>query len=569
MKSELQLLAKKENCSWILLLNSDPETNKYIPNKTSREVKSGHYVKVIPTPLPNPYSVIFSSDMANRLGLSDNICKTNDFLLLFSGNIDTNQETIGKNSWATPYALSIYGKEIYDNCPFKNGNGYGDGRAISLSEIVIKNGYKSMRWELQLKGAGKTPFCRSGDGRAVLRSSIREFVASEAMFHLGVPTTRALSIIASDTEKVKRQWYDDKGNEIIEDAICAMLCRTASSFIRIGHIELFARRVYDKGASKIDELKLMVKHTIFREFPHLNNIPNEQVAIMMMLNEISIRLANLTANWIRVGYSQGNFNSDNCHISGQTIDYGPFGFIEVYDPSWTMWEGGGMHFAFMNQHFAGNKNFCTLVDAIIPLLNEENVNKATEMKQTQLQLAINAVNLVWAKKLGFKRYCSEVSKIVNKLMDLMEFYKADYTLFWRQLAVIVDNYNRDTSDYSASFTYLENCFYKKLSLNDSYEWIQWLAKWLALIKDTEEDCKIIAKGMKQISPKFVPREWMLKNAYEKANNKDYSILNEISKLFETPYDEHTIEMTAKYYKKMEFKDDKCCMAGTTVMTCSS
>lgn len=576
--NKLQLLSTKENCSWISLLNPDPETDKYKPNKSSREVKSGHYVNVKPTPLPNPFIVTLSSEMVNALGLDYDTCQSNEFISLFSGNVDTNKQTIGKHSWATPYALSIYGKEMYSNCPFKNGNGYGDGRAISISEIILDD---SSRWELQLKGSGTTPFCRGADGRAVLRSCIREFMASEAMYHLRIPTTRALSVIASNTEKVSRQWYSDKGEKIMENSICAVLCRMSSSFIRVGHIELYARRVnnsHQKNNKNMDELKLMVNHAIFREFPHLIDISDEQEKYILMLKEVGILMANMTAEWLRVGYTQGNFNSDNCHIAGKTLDYGPFGFIELFDPHWNMWEGGGVHFSFMNQPLAGNKNFSSLVDSIIPLLDEEHVNIALNIKNKQYQIAMDKANLVWAKKLGFNKFDSKVAQLKTDLFKLMEFYSADFTLFWRQLAEIVGNFPIDNvgenvtniTNSSELFNFIENCFYKKLTMDDKYKWVQWLAKWLMLIKTTNENYKTISKNMKNISPKFIPREWMLKSAYEKANVGDYSIMNELQTLFKTPYDEHNDELTKKYYKKMNFKStNNSSVAGTTVMTCSS
>lgn len=588
--SKLKLLALNENCSLISLLNEDPETNKNQPNKISREVKSGHYVRVKPTPLPNPYLVIYSPKMASSLGLDNETCLSNDFLYLFSGTIndDKNAQTIGKQSWATPYALSIYGQEMYSNCPFKNGNGYGDGRAISISEVVIQNTDSISRWELQLKGGGTTPFCRGGDGRAVLRSCIREFLASEAMFNLQIPTTRALSIIASSTEKVSRQWYDDKGKEIMENSICAILCRVSSSFIRIGHLELYARRVRDdidqlyklkisknqhsktkEMQHRINELKLMVNYSIFREFPHLNNVQNEQDRYIMMLKDAGAKIAIMITDWMRVGYTQGNFNSDNCHVAGKTIDYGPFGFIEIFDPSWNMWKEGGIHFSFINQQRAGNKNFCSLVDSVIPLLSEENVKIANELKTKQYQRAIDSENLMWAQKLGFNEFNSNVSVIKMELFKLMELYMADFTLFWRQLAHVVQNYSGN--NYSELFKYIQNCFYKTLTVDDEYKWVEWLSKWLTLLKNTNPNYKIVSNNMRKLSPKFVPREWMLKMAYEKANTGDYMI-NELQKLFETPYDEHDGEMTIKYYKKMKIDKstgNSCSMAGKTFMSCSS
>jgi uncharacterized protein YdiU (UPF0061 family) len=181
----------RANHSWLENLDPDPETEKYAPNKTSRQVKSGHYVLVTPTKLKQPKLVVVSESMAGEFGISAEECQTERFARFFSGDMEAIENF---RSWCTPYALSIYGQEMTQQCPFKNGNGYGDGRAISIGEVVLENG---KRWEMQIKGAGTTPFCRGADGRAVLRSSVREFLASEAMHQLGVSTTRALSLVVS------------------------------------------------------------------------------------------------------------------------------------------------------------------------------------------------------------------------------------------------------------------------------------------------------------------------------------------------------------------------------------
>lgn len=371
------LAAAHADLSWIKCLTGDPKTSDYAPNKVSREVFSGHYVLVRPTPLPSPELIHVSSSLLDDIGLSESSVTSDPYFLnYFSGNIPlpssssplstsmttskegSNSSSSGSSSdndttnvaswgttWATPYALSIYGQEMYDNCPFKSGNGYGDGRAISIGEIGPLP-WNGQRYEFQLKGAGTTPFCRGGDGRAVLRSSVREFLASEAMHHLGVKTTRALSLIVSQTETVNRPWYDDSKSssndieiptlddprlqrvpveyrsmfiqQLIQQARnptkmitekCAITCRVASSFLRVGHIELFSRRVKQnsKNENAIKELKEIVNHMLLREYKECNTMTE-------MLHSISNNFAQLTANWIRVGYCQGNFNSDNCLV---------------------------------------------------------------------------------------------------------------------------------------------------------------------------------------------------------------------------------------------------------------
>ncbi|MBU1977975.1 MAG: YdiU family protein, partial [Gammaproteobacteria bacterium] len=173
--------------SLLRCLSADPEQARHAPNKTLRQVKSGHYVEVLPTPLPTPRYVIHSRSFFRELNLSESAASEDAFMQFFTGdptvavgaaNADVEPSRVLAGGWASGYALSIYGQEMYHNCPFKNGNGYGDGRAISVLEVLLPDG---QRWEFQLKGGGTTPYCRGGDGRAVLRSSIREFLASEAM----------------------------------------------------------------------------------------------------------------------------------------------------------------------------------------------------------------------------------------------------------------------------------------------------------------------------------------------------------------------------------------------------
>lgn len=270
---------------------------------------------------------------------------------------------------------------MYHNCPFGTGCGYGDGRAISIGELVVTHEGKQKRWELQLKGAGTTPFCRGGDGRAVLRSSVREFLASEAMHNLGVRTTRAISLVASGSELVRRPWYSNKAGwrrdpDTVEKDLAAITCRVAASFLRVGHLQLFERRVRrsadgEEKAMRMNELTSIVEHCIFREFPEINKkysvtqpdpgtlsfllvsfspplqlrckfapvLPRFssafslkltltpaatlQVRALEMLSSASKKIAKMTSDWLRVGFCQGNFNSDNCLVAGRTMDYGP------------------------------------------------------------------------------------------------------------------------------------------------------------------------------------------------------------------------------------------------------
>lgn len=322
-------------------LRADPQSEAQKPNQEPREV-FGQWVEVDPMPLPNPYLIAISPAMAAELDLDPAACAADPmFAKVFAGDVGQLPSSARLSPWATPYAVSVFGHAIPSPDPFGRGNAYGDGRALSLGEFV--NARTGAKWELQLKGSGRTPFSRGGDGRAVLRSSIREFLVSEAMHAMGVPTTRALCLVASGTEYTKRMWYrdDDKGrNDHPPDHLvterCAITCRAAPSFIRVGHLELWSRRAGRNLEGSLAELRSLVDHALKREFRGVvdASLP-EKERLLGLVRAFAERQATLSVAWLRVGYVQGNMNSDNCLLSGRTMDYGPFGFVERYEPYWS------------------------------------------------------------------------------------------------------------------------------------------------------------------------------------------------------------------------------------------
>ena len=217
MSSEMRAFASRCHDGFRSVLEVDPESDDKFPNQTSRQVHSGHYVSVKPKPLAQPELVAHSSSMLKLLGVGESAAKDELFAKFLSGDVEAGKRAgFPGVAWATPYALAIYGQRYTDNCPFGDGKGYGDGRALSITLVDTPS---DGVWELQLKGAGPTPFCRGADGRAVLRSSVREFIASEAMHSLGVSTTRALSLVVSNSDVVRRPWYSDdhkRRNESID-----------------------------------------------------------------------------------------------------------------------------------------------------------------------------------------------------------------------------------------------------------------------------------------------------------------------------------------------------------------
>ncbi|MDX4037892.1 protein adenylyltransferase SelO family protein [Aliarcobacter skirrowii] len=545
--------------SFVNNLNPDPEVNLNKDNKFAREVFSGHYVKVEPTAIKEPIFVVHSKNFFEELGFSEELLKEDEFIKLFSGDISNVSRKNDIKSWATGYALSIYGTEYYAQCPFQTGNGYGDGRAISVLEAII-NG---KRWEFQLKGGGKTPYCRGADGRAVLRSSVREFLAQEHMHSLGIPTSRSLTLFTSKKEQVTRPWFNEnsysKDPEVMIEEDVAITTRVASSFLRVGQIELFARRARkNEHKNALKELEMIVLHLIKREYSEeIKEDLSLEEKVLLLAQNFQDRLTSLVANWIKVGYCQGNFNSDNCAAGGFTLDYGPFGFIELFEPKYQSWTGGGMHFSFFNQPRAAQKNFKSFCSALKPLLssNKEALEKLENIENSFANVMQEKMQNMWASKLGLKKFDYE---LFDELINLMIDTKVDYTIFFRELSNIVD-------DVSS----IEKSFYSNLD-NDilKQRWNSWIESWKSKIAVNDEESKQkLSIQMKLINPKYTLREWHLVWAYKESEKGNYEAIKELQEIMTKPYEEQKKEIEEKYYIK---KPDKFFgIAGISHVSCSS
>ena len=537
-------------------LNADPQSTNDGNDHKSRPVYSGHYVPVTPIPIPEPKYIAHSSTYFEELGLSSDLIKDKKFCSFFSGNIEVADSPISPFGWATGYALSIYGTEYTQQCPFGTGDGYGDGRAISVFEGL----FNGKRLEMQLKGGGPTPYCRGADGRAVLRSSVREFLAQELMHSLGIPTSRSLTLYVSGTEIIRRPWYT-KGSkyfepDIIVDNHAAITTRVAPSFLRVGQIELFARRVQRNSHNDaFNELKIIVQHLIDRNYKEdidpSNSFIEKVIKLAYLYRE---RLISLVANWMRVGYCQGNFNSDNCAAGGFTLDYGPFGFCELFDPRFQPWTGGGEHFSFFNQPFAAEINFKMFIASLRPLLldNKEDIEKLEQIQNDFSKLMGKEMQLMWAKKLGLEKHNETLT---NELFNLMIISKADYTIFFRKLSDIPDN-----------ISLLTDSFYLPLTKELDKKWNIWLKKWQRCI-NKDNGSKTISQSMKQVNPKYTWREWMIAPAYEEAEEGNYNLIQELQSILNNPYEEQSLEISQKYnrLKPKEFFNN----GGISHYSCSS
>ncbi|MBF2079919.1 MAG: YdiU family protein [Synechococcales cyanobacterium T60_A2020_003] len=517
-------------------LNADPDATIDGDDHRARQVFSGHFVPVTPTPLAEPEYVTHSSTFFQELELSDGLALDDKFRQVFSGDLSAVHAPMRQVGWATGYALSIYGTEYIQNCPFRTGNGYGDGRAISVFEGII-NG---QRWEMQLKGSGPTPYCRGGDGRAVLRSSVREFLAQEYMYALGVPTSRALTLYVSKSETVTRPWYSQDSHSFepdiwVENPV-AISTRVAPSFLRVGQIELFARRARSNAhPNALEELRMIVSHLIEREYKSDINQPLSFAdQLVELAQQFRQRLTSLVANWLRVGYCQGNFNSDNCAAGGFTLDYGPLGFCEIFDPWFQPWTGGGDHFAFFNQPKAAEANYYMFWKAVRPLLADaaEALEQFDQVGRGFAEAMQKQLQTMWAAKLGLTEFDPELFK---QLMQLMADSDVDYTMLFRELSHIPD-------DVSA----LQKSFYAKTSPQLDEQWQTWLKSWHSLINDGNPAA--ISSKMKQTNPKYTWREWLVIPAYQQAMQGDYSLIKELQAVFSHPYDEQSQDIEDKYYR---------------------
>ncbi len=573
-------LAQLANYSLVDTLNCDPDATANGADHRPRQVFSGHYVPVNPTAIKDPEYVTHSRHLFHELGFSDGMAQSADFVSLFSGDLSNLPEPMRKVGWACGYTLSIFGTEYVQQCPFQTGNGYGDGRAVSVLEAVI-NG---QRWEMQLKGGGPTPYCRGADGRAVLRSSIREFLAQEHMHALGVPTSRSLSLYVSKTETVERPWYSEGSRSMDPDTLVseavAISTRVAPSFIRVGQLELFGRRARNNEHPKaMEELEKIVLHLIDREYSDvIDETLTTAAKVLALAREYRCRLTSLVANWIRVGYCQANFNSDNCAAGGFTLDYGPFGFCDDFNPDYQPWARGGQHFGFLYQPLAAERNFHMFLTAIGMLLtsNQDHLQQLEEIGRGFSSVMQAKMEKMWATKLGLDAFHPA---LFSELATLMVQTPVDYTLFFRELSTV-----------PADIGPLKKSFYKgpgqnRASRYSTYEtdpegiearWSEWLEKWNSLIgSDTTADVAAtaprsreeISRQMKLVNPKYSLRGWLIVPAYQQAAGGNYSLVRELQEVMTQPYAEQSKEMEEKYYrlKPSEFFE----IGGLSHYSCSS
>jgi uncharacterized protein YdiU (UPF0061 family) len=517
-------------------LNLNDTFNMQLPadsdiSNTRRQVFDACFSFVTPRVPTNPKLLHYADDLAKTLGFTKEEMQSKDFLDIVSGS-SVYPET-------QPYAMAYAGHQ------FGNWAGQlGDGRAINLFEILHNN----QRWTLQLKGAGETPYSRTADGFAVLRSSIREHLCSEAMYYLGVPTTRSLSLVTTGDKVLRDILYN--GNPAYEDG--AVVCRVAPTFIRFGNFQLFAAR------KDIKNLKALADYTIQYFYPEITTSGKEKY--LQFYQEVVNRTVEMVLHWQRVGFVHGVMNTDNMSILGLTIDYGPYGWLEDYDPDWTpnTTDAEGRRYRFRNQPDIALWNLVQLGNALYPLI--EDIAPMEQVLNSYSQQFDSQFPILQQQKLGLQAEYD--AHFQDELTTLLTASETDMTIFYRNLANVLKT---DTSD--EALAKIEVAFYQpdKIVTTLKTSWLNWMELYLEKIKAEAGSDEERKEAMNKVNPKYVLRNYMAQLAIEAAEKEDYTLIDELYTLLKNPYDEQP-QYEKWFAKRPDWARNK---VGCSMLSCSS
>ena len=518
-------------------LNIKDRFNKELPadpitENRRRQVPNACFSFVKPKKTAKPAMLHVSPEMLSALGLATKDAESDAFLKVFTGN-----EVLPNTN---PYAM-CYGGHQFGNWAAQ----LGDGRAINLAEVE----HKGKSWALQLKGAGETPYSRTADGLAVLRSSIREYLCSEAMYHLGVPTTRALSLALSGDQVLRDIMYN--GHPGFEKG--AIVCRVAPSFLRFGSYEIFTAR------KDTETLRTLVDYTIERHYPHLGE-PSKETYIQFF-KEIGEKSFDMVMHWQRVGFVHGVMNTDNMSILGLTIDYGPYGWLEGYDLGWTpnTTDSGQKRYRYGTQPEIVLWNLFQLANALYPLIEE---TEALELILKNFRDGLGKAHLTMMKsKLGLVEEDKKDAQLVNELETVLQRSETDMTLFFRNLA------NFEKEEPANGLSVISDAFYSPSEITETLEeaWKGWFLKYRERLKKETPSDHVRKTAMNTVNPKYVLRNYMAQLAIDAADNGDYSVIEELFILLKHPYDEQK-DAEKWFAKRPEWARHK---VGCSMLSCSS
>ncbi len=488
-------------------LPADPVKENY-----RRQVTEGCYSFVQPTSVAAPALVAHSPEMARELGLGAEACESERFVQVLAGNALT--------AGMQPYAVCYGGHQ------FGNWAGQlGDGRAINLGHAVTPSG---KRLELQLKGAGPTPYSRQADGRAVLRSSIREFLCSEAMHHLGVPTTRALSLVTTGEDVVRDMFYD--GRPKAEPG--AVVCRVAPNFLRFGNFEIFAAR------GQHDLLRQLGAYALRHSFPHLGEPGPDAYA--RMFDEVCETTVDLIVHWTRVGFVHGVMNTDNMSLLGLTIDYGPYGWIDDFDLNWTpnTTDAEFRRYRYGQQPQVALWNLLQLANALYPLVGQaEPLEEALERHQQGFQRKMAAM---WADKLGLEAHNGEEDDaLIQDLHQKLMLTETDMTLFFRGLSTLDPDrvLNGEATRQDILEPVVDAYYQSHAPATHGPAMCDWLKRYAGRLNQDGRSREERARRMNSVNPRYVLRNYMAQQAIDASEQGDHSLVHELLDVMRHPYDE--------------------------------
>ena len=508
----------------------------------ARQVSSAMYSFVLPTPVSAPTTLLWSKSVSGDLGFNEQFCESEEFAQLMSGN-----KTFPGSE---PFAMRYGGHQ------FGNWAGQlGDGRAINLGELPTTEGNIL---NLQLKGAGPTPYSRGADGRAVLRSSVREYLCSEAMFHLGVPTTRALSLVLTGDEVLRDMFYD--GNAAQEPG--AIVCRVAPTFIRFGHYQLCAYR----GETEL--LKQLIDHTIIADFAHLPNPAlcsesEKRKIYLRWFEEVCTRTGDMIIGWMRVGFVHGVMNTDNMSILGLTIDYGPYGWVDDFNPEWTpnTTDAQGRRYRFGQQGDIALWNLYQLANALLVVL--EDPEPVQQILQSYQQYYESTYTKMMLSKLGLTTEEGASDRVlITELLALLVEQETDMTIFYRKLA----DFDPSLPDFDL-LAVVQDAFYDLDALPQELRkrYGAWSQRYAHRLRSENLDYATRKANMNAVNPWFVLRNYLAQEAIELAQNGDYSMLHDLAQVLLTPYFEQN-DYARFFAKRPEWARHR---AGASMLSCSS
>ena len=533
-------------------LPGDPD-----PAARPRQVHRALYSRVRPTPVARPRLVAWSRDVAALLGLDDELVGDPMFAEVFAGN----QLLDGMEPYAANYGGHQFGQWAGQ---------LGDGRAISLGEVVTgergtevssSNDLRPQfqRWELQLKGAGMTPYSRHADGRAVLRSSVREFLCSEAMYHLGVPTTRALSLVATGESVMRDMFYD--GRPRPEPG--AVVCRVAPSFIRFGNFELPTSR-RDVGL-----LEQLVTFTIDRDFPELLSATataSDPAIRAEWFAQVCERTARMVAQWMRVGFVHGVMNTDNMSVLGLTIDYGPYGWIDNFDLEWTpnTTDAGMRRYRFGQQAQIAYWNLARFAEALLPMF------PAPDPLHAGLERYVaaydEAIRDCVAAKLGLREAGDADLDLIQSLYQWMQATEVDMTIFFRRLIEFDGSIETlGTGDGGPRALFADALYDPAKADTHMGELHGWLERYGARVRADASGVMVRRVRMSAANPMYVLRNYLAQEAIDRAEQGDDHGIHELLDVMRRPYD---VQPGREHFaaRRPDWARDR---AGCSMLSCSS